>query len=161
MSVALVINDIRLVWGLWEWLQAQCIKRYIPSEIINRVPAGIYKCWRCNRKEVWQHYNGPRIPLPRVTIPFYLSGDTFSLYRRDVTWLSLGTRNVRQAKIKQTLLSVVSRKVRCWDPCRMPDFVTGLPWQTKIQVNFQSPKTQISLSTIKSCFLETFDQIGF
>lgn len=49
---------LRLVSGLWEWLQAKCIERHIPSEIINRIPAGSDKHLRYDRKEVWQDNNG-------------------------------------------------------------------------------------------------------
>lgn len=40
-------------WGQTHWVR-------IPSEIINRVPAGTDKHLRCDRKEAWQQHNGAR-----------------------------------------------------------------------------------------------------
>lgn len=60
LSAALVTNDIRLTLELWEWPRANWSQRHIPSQIINRAPAGTDKPRRCDRNKVWQHYNVAR-----------------------------------------------------------------------------------------------------
>lgn len=46
------LTTLRLVSDLWAWLRAESIERHIPSEIINRVPAGADKRLRRQQRSV-------------------------------------------------------------------------------------------------------------